>query len=259
MNTRFEKIVQRLRGRVETVMAVRIKRTHKEGRAVRDRVQTLFGGRAARLKSRHFHEKHFAYVGRTASDVSASEDSNEDQQGTSSSFNSDLETLIRDDSALSRVVVKDSSMLDVISKPVDSEMKQQTENLRNVVGERHPLLLTAADHIFNAGGKRIRPLITLLVAKATRKLYGYEDVTSEQIRLSMVSEMIHTASLVHDDVLDDCDLRRGKGTVHSLYGTRVAVLAGDFLFAQSSWFLANLNNLEVIKLISQVRKEVHLF
>merc|ERR1719502_397905 len=64
--------------------------------------------------------------------------------------------------------------------------------------------------------------------------------------------MIHTASLVHDDVLDDCELRRGNSTVHSLYGTRVAVLAGDFLFAQSSWFLANLNNLEVIKLISQV-------
>lgn len=64
--------------------------------------------------------------------------------------------------------------------------------------------------------------------------------------------MIHTASLVHDDVLDNCSVRRGKDTVNSLYGTRVAVLVGDFLFAQSSWYLANLDNLEVIKLISQV-------
>ncbi|KAI8103534.1 hypothetical protein M9435_004870 [Picochlorum sp. BPE23] len=64
--------------------------------------------------------------------------------------------------------------------------------------------------------------------------------------------MIHTASLVHDDVLDECDTRRGKRTVNSIYGSRVAVLVGDFLFAQSSWFLANLDNLEVIKLISQV-------
>eukprot|EP00894_Picocystis_sp_ML_P003202 jgi/Pico_ML_1/53719/g4219.t1 len=64
--------------------------------------------------------------------------------------------------------------------------------------------------------------------------------------------MIHTASLVHDDVLDECDLRRGRNTVNSLYGTRVAVLVGDFLFAQSSWALAQLENLEVIKLISQV-------
>merc|ERR1719194_278926 len=64
--------------------------------------------------------------------------------------------------------------------------------------------------------------------------------------------MIHTASLVHDDVLDEAELRRGETTVHGKFGTRVAVLAGDFLFAQSSWFLANLENMEVIKLISQV-------
>ena len=57
---------------------------------------------------------------------------------------------------------------------------------------------------------------------------------------------------MHDDVLDDCDTRRGAETIHTLYGTRVAILAGDFLFAQSSWYLANLDNLEVIKLISQV-------
>lgn len=64
--------------------------------------------------------------------------------------------------------------------------------------------------------------------------------------------MIHTASLMHDDVLDDCPTRRGVATVHSTYGTRVAVLVGDFLFAQSSWLLARLDNLPVIKLISQV-------
>ena len=64
--------------------------------------------------------------------------------------------------------------------------------------------------------------------------------------------MIHTASLVHDDVLDDCDTRRGAETIHTLYGTRVAILAGDFLFAQSSWYLANLDNLEVIKLMTSL-------
>ena len=64
--------------------------------------------------------------------------------------------------------------------------------------------------------------------------------------------MIHTASLVHDDVLDECSTRRGCATVNSTYGSRLAVLVGDFLFAQSSWALANLENMEVIKLISQV-------
>jgi all-trans-nonaprenyl-diphosphate synthase len=64
--------------------------------------------------------------------------------------------------------------------------------------------------------------------------------------------MIHTASLVHDDVVDESELRRGIPTVHSSFGNRIAVLAGDFLFAQSSWYLANLDNLEVVKLLSQV-------
>jgi all-trans-nonaprenyl-diphosphate synthase len=64
--------------------------------------------------------------------------------------------------------------------------------------------------------------------------------------------MIHTASLVHDDVVDESNVRRGVPTVHSLFGNRIAVLAGDFLFAQSSWYLANLDNLDVVKLLSEV-------
>ncbi|MFM1812096.1 MAG: solanesyl diphosphate synthase [Cyanobacteriota bacterium] len=64
--------------------------------------------------------------------------------------------------------------------------------------------------------------------------------------------MIHTASLVHDDVVDEASTRRGVDTVHSRFNHRVAVLAGDFLFAQASWHLANLNDLEVVKLLSRV-------
>uniref|UniRef100_A0A0E0RFT6 Solanesyl diphosphate synthase n=1 Tax=Oryza rufipogon TaxID=4529 RepID=A0A0E0RFT6_ORYRU len=82
-----------------------------------------------------------------------------------------------------------------------------------------------------------------------------QELTTEHQRLAEIIEMIHTASLIHDDVIDDSGMRRGKETIHQLYGTRVAVLAGDFMFAQSSWFLANLENIEVIKLISQVIKD----
>ena len=63
--------------------------------------------------------------------------------------------------------------------------------------------------------------------------------------------MIHTASLVHDDVVDE-PLQEGVDTVHSRFNTRVAVLAGDFLFAQASWHLANLDNVVVVKLLSRV-------
>jgi all-trans-nonaprenyl-diphosphate synthase len=88
----------------------------------------------------------------------------------------------------------------------------------------------------------------LLISRATIT----EDITARHRRLAEITEMIHTASLVHDDVVDESDVRRGVPTVHSLFGNRIAVLAGDFLFAQSSWYLANLNNLDVVKLLSEV-------
>uniref|UniRef100_A0A383WLT2 Solanesyl diphosphate synthase n=1 Tax=Tetradesmus obliquus TaxID=3088 RepID=A0A383WLT2_TETOB len=131
-------------------------------------------------------------------------------------------------------------------------MVQMNRNLRNIVGERHPMLMAAADQIFGAGGKKLRPMIVFLVARATANLAGMDDITERHRRLAEIIEMIHTASLVHDDVLDDCSVRRGKQTVNTMFGTRVAVLAGDFLFAQASWLIANLENLEVIKLISKV-------
>ncbi|CAI9088905.1 OLC1v1023361C1 [Oldenlandia corymbosa var. corymbosa] len=127
--------------------------------------------------------------------------------------------------------------------------------LVQIVGAENPVLMSAAQQIFGAGGKRMRPALVFLVSRATAEIAGLKDLTKEHRRLAEIIEMIHTASLIHDDVLDESDLRRGKETIHQLYGTRVAVLAGDFMFAQSSWYLANLENIEVIKLISQVIKD----
>ncbi|KAG1654567.1 hypothetical protein FOA52_009008 [Chlamydomonas sp. UWO 241] len=132
-------------------------------------------------------------------------------------------------------------------------METMRLNLKNVVGQRHPMLMAAAEQIFGAGGKRLRPAIVFMVSYATQQLvHNSSGITARHKSLAEIMEMIHTASLVHDDVLDESSLRRGKATINSTYGTRVAVLAGDYLFAQSSWALANLENIEVIKLISQV-------
>eukprot|EP00891_Asterochloris_glomerata_P009761 jgi/Astpho2/9761/Aster-03738 len=157
---------------------------------------------------------------------------------------------------------------------LQADMDLMNANLRSVVGKRHPLLVQAAEQIFGAGGKKLRPALVFLVARATSELMHQSDIVPKHRRLAEITEMIHTASLVHDDVLDECDTRRelskavvnaawaaearpaalpaGQSTVNKIFGTRIAVLTGDFLFAQSSWFLANLDNLEVIKLISQV-------
>merc|ERR1712054_699912 len=131
-----------------------------------------------------------------------------------------------------------------------TELLQPVENdLDDLILAGHPILQAAAEHLFSAGGKRLRPGIVLLISKATSPEF---ILTSKHKRLAEITEMIHTASLVHDDVVDEASTRRGVDTVHSRFNTRVAVLAGDFLFAQASWHLANLENVNVVKLLSRV-------
>lgn len=133
--------------------------------------------------------------------------------------------------------------------PVEEDLRVLTQNLKQLVGARHPILFAAAEHLFEAGGKRLRPAIVLLISRATMP---NQEITPRHRRLAEITEMIHTASLVHDDVVDEAETRRSIPTVNSSFGNRVAVLAGDFLFAQSSWYLANLDNLAVVKLLSEV-------
>nr|AYR06261.1 prenyl transferase [Renouxia sp.] len=132
---------------------------------------------------------------------------------------------------------------------IETDLDTLDYNLKKMISARHPILYAAAEHLLSAGGKRIRPAIILLVAKATNK---EEKLKPEHKRLAEITEIIHTASLIHDDVIDDCNTRRGVQTVHNAFSNKIAILAGDFLFAQSSWYLANLNNLEVVQIISKV-------
>ena len=132
---------------------------------------------------------------------------------------------------------------------ITKDLQKLNQNLSQISGTRHPILQAAAEHLFNAGGKRIRPAIVLLVATAANPDVKLSD---SHKRLAEITEIIHTASLLHDDVVDNCDTRRGIDTVNQKFNNKIAILAGDFLFAQSSWYLANLNNLTVVKLISKI-------
>ena len=91
--------------------------------------------------------------------------------------------------------------------PVKDDLRMLTDNLKQLVGARHPILYAAAEHLFEAKGKSMRPALVLLVSRATM---SDRDITSRHRRLAEITEMIHTASLVHDDVLDECDVRRGR-------------------------------------------------
>ncbi len=134
-------------------------------------------------------------------------------------------------------------------EPVEQDLEVLLTDLRSLIGAEHPILQAAAEHLFSAGGKNIRPGIVLLVSRA---ISTSGVLTPDHRKLAQITEMIHTASLVHDDVVDEALTRRGVETVHSRFNSRVAVLAGDFLFAQASWHLANLGNIQVVKLLSQV-------
>nr|YP_009297723.1 prenyl transferase [Kumanoa americana]AOM67457.1 prenyl transferase [Kumanoa americana] len=136
-----------------------------------------------------------------------------------------------------------------IFSTISDDLHSLNQNLQSIVGARHPVLHAASNHLFAAGGKRIRPIIVLLISQATLNEY---NIKPEHKRLAEITEIIHTASLVHDDIIDECLTRRGTKTVHNMFSTKVAVLAGDFLFAQSSWYLANLYNSEVVQTISKV-------
>lgn len=138
---------------------------------------------------------------------------------------------------------------DNVFTSVQTDLSQLDKNLHKMIIAEHPILYAAAEHLFNAGGKRIRPAIIFLVAQTTM---NSKTILNEHKRLAEITEIIHTASLVHDDVIDECQMRRGQTTVHNEFSTKIAVLAGDYLFAQSSWYLANLNNVEVVKTISKV-------
>nr|QCI06136.1 Prenyl transferase [Dicranema revolutum] len=133
--------------------------------------------------------------------------------------------------------------------PIQQDLLILNNNLKKMIYTKNSILYAAAEHLFEAGGKRIRPAIVLLIAQTTNL---HRIILPQQRRLAEITEVIHTASLVHDDVLDECNTRRGVNTVHYTFTTKTAVLAGDFLFAQSSWYLANLENLEVVKTISKV-------
>ncbi|CAG0916091.1 unnamed protein product [Notodromas monacha] len=105
---------------------------------------------------------------------------------------------------------------------------------------------------FDGKGKAIRPLIVLLTARCINHHMGNEELSQHQRYVAMIAEMIHTASLIHDDVIDESDIRRGRPTLSSLCGQKKAILIGDCVLAISSLLLARIGHADVYRIISQI-------
>lgn len=99
-------------------------------------------------------------------------------------------------------------------------------------------------YIVNAGGKRMRPLLTVLAARA---LNSQND---DHIAVAAIIEFIHTATLLHDDVVDESNMRRGRETANAMFGNSASVLVGDFLYTRSFQMMIKLNNMKIMEILS---------
>ncbi len=111
---------------------------------------------------------------------------------------------------------------------VSEELERVESRIDEVIFSREPKLTTIADYLINAGGKRVRPAVALLVFRAC----GGRDIT-DMVDLSVSLELIHTATLLHDDIIDSNDVRRGKAAAPLRFGIADTLVAGDFLFSKA--------------------------
>jgi len=147
-----------------------------------------------------------------------------------------------------------------------AQSDQLDQSIRlDLLGTDHPVLHQAASYFFQPnsdGGKKVRPRMVLLLSKAlestakstttTSLAPPRQDLEEAQFRLAEISELIHTASLFHDDVIDESETRRGRPTVHRVFGNKVAILAGDYLLARASIALARLRQVNVVECMSTI-------
>jgi len=112
------------------------------------------------------------------------------------------------------------------------------------------LIKDLANHIMESGGKRLRPLIVLLTSKACNYKGG------DHIALATMIEFFHTATLLHDDVVDESTLRRGKKTANTIWGSKASVLVGDYLFTQSVQLMVQVGNPAILDLIAQTSHQI---
>lgn len=128
---------------------------------------------------------------------------------------------------------------------LDSEMKEVNELIASRLKSPVPLISKISGHLMCAGGKRIRPLLVLL----SSKLLGYEG--KRHINLAATIEFIHTATLLHDDVVDESPQRRGVKTAQILWGNKASILVGDFLFSRAFECMVEDGSLLVLKILSK--------
>ena len=129
-------------------------------------------------------------------------------------------------------------------KIIQKELQQLEEMLSSSISSDINLATEVSQYVVGSGGKRIRPVICILVAK----MLNYKG--SELIKLAGSIELLHTATLIHDDVVDQSSTRRGKESIHTKWDNSHSVLVGDFVYSKAFQLMASLDNQEIIRILA---------
>lgn len=155
------------------------------------------------------------------------------------------------DAALLPTITSDVSLsaqpltvLDELYSPIAADMLAVNGVIRNRLHSDVALISQVAEYIIGAGGKRLRPALLLMVAGAL----GYQGTAHHE--LAAVIEFIHTATLLHDDVVDESDLRRGRSTANAMFGNAASVLVGDFLYSRSFQMMVSVGDMDVMRVLA---------
>jgi octaprenyl-diphosphate synthase len=143
-------------------------------------------------------------------------------------------------------VEKSSPVLSQIFEPIRADLEKVDEEFGRHVQSKVSLIPQIGQYIRTSGGKRMRPAVLLMAAR----LSGYTG--DRAILYAAVVEFIHTATLVHDDIIDDADLRRGRLAVHSRWGNDITVLLGDYLYIKSMALALTHDTLDIVRLLCDV-------
>lgn len=134
--------------------------------------------------------------------------------------------------------------LNAIRALADADMQDVNQLIYKQLESDVALINQLGFYIVNSGGKRLRPLLSVLAAKSV----GYKG--SDHLKLAAIVEFIHTASLLHDDVVDESTMRRGRQTANAMFGNSASVLVGDFLYTRSFQMMTELNSLKVLQILA---------
>ncbi|KAL2085683.1 hypothetical protein ACEWY4_019003 [Coilia grayii] len=155
-----------------------------------------------------------------------------------------------------RRIHSDAKLKDPFSL-AQNDLKNLYEDIKKELFVSKTELKALCDYYFDGKGKALRPMIVVLMARACNIHSNRAgELLPAQRSIAMISEMIHTASLVHDDVIDGSDKRRGKTTINEVWGEKKAILAGDFILSVASMALAKIGNNAVVSVLSQVIEDL---